>query len=100
MEEAHPDRPDLDEVLGLPLNDAALWEMSLTHRSFAFEQGLTVTNERLEFLGDAVLDLAVSHLLMDEYPTRAEGELTKTRAQIVHEPGLAEVRRGRYVSRT
>ena len=74
------DRLDLDEVLGLPLSDAALWEMALTHRSFAFEQGVAVTNERLEFLGDAVLQLAISEHLYQLFPDIAEGRLTKVRA--------------------
>ncbi|HEX7248545.1 MAG TPA: ribonuclease III, partial [Actinomycetota bacterium] len=50
----------LDRAIGVTFHDPALREMALTHRSFAFERGLVVTNERLEFLGDSVLGLVVT----------------------------------------
>jgi ribonuclease-3 len=83
----------LELRLGYRFRDRALIERALTHKSFLNENPRAgrEDNERLEFLGDAVLDLAVGHLLMEAYPGRAEGELSKTRAQIVSEPGLAEV---------
>jgi len=86
-------RPDLDDVLGLPLNDPALWEMALTHRSFAFEQGVAVTNERLEFLGDAVLGLVITDLAFRQFPDLSEGELAKLRAATVKMSTLADVAR-------
>ena len=56
------------------------------------EEGLT-DNERLEFLGDAVIDLAVSHRLMERFPTAREGDLSKMRAAVVDEQGLSEMAR-------
>src|SRR5699024_3033874 len=50
-------------------------------------------NERLEFLGDAVVDLAISHRLMERFPNASEGELSKLRALIVNEDGLAKIAR-------
>jgi len=66
---------------------------SLTHRSFAFEQGLEVTNERLEFLGDAVLGLVVTDRAFRQFPDLSEGELAKLRAAAVNMTSLAEVSR-------
>jgi ribonuclease-3 len=68
---------------------------ALTHRSYVNEhpgEGLD-DNERLEFLGDAVIDLAVSHRLMERFPEASEGELSKMRAAVVDEPGLAGLAR-------
>jgi ribonuclease-3 len=68
---------------------------ALTHRSYVNEhpgEGLE-DNERLEFLGDAVIDLAVSHRLMERFPEASEGELSKMRAAVVDEPGLAGLAR-------
>jgi ribonuclease-3 len=84
---------EVDEVLGLPFRDPRLWEMSLTHRSYAFEQGLTETNERLEFLGDAVLGLVITDLAFRQFPDLSEGELAKLRAATVKMSTLAEVSR-------
>jgi len=84
---------DLDEALGLPLSDSALWDVALTHRSYAFEQGLTVTNERLEFLGDAVLGLVITDLAYRRFPDLSEGELAKLRAATVKMSTLADVAR-------
>jgi ribonuclease-3 len=72
---------------------ADLRESALTHRSFAFERGLDVTNERLEFLGDAVLGLVVTDLVYRAFPDRSEGELAKLRAAMVNMTMLAEVAR-------
>ncbi len=68
---------------------------ALTHRSYVNEhpgEGLD-DNERLEFLGDAVIDLAISHRLMELFPAAREGELSKMRASVVDEPGLAALAR-------
>jgi ribonuclease-3 len=69
---------------------------ALTHRSFVNELRLPATehNERYEFLGDAVLELAISRLLMERFPEAPEGELSKLRAAIVNESQLAELARG------
>lgn len=81
----------LEERLGHTFTDRTLCEAALTHKSWINEApgaGRT-DNERLEFLGDAVLALIVSDLLMRRFPDRAEGELSKTRAVIVSETGLS-----------
>ncbi|MBI2237812.1 MAG: ribonuclease III [Actinobacteria bacterium] len=83
----------LDRALGLRFRDEALRQVALTHRSYAFEQDLEVTNERLEFLGDAVLGLVVTDLAFREFPDLPEGELAKLRAAIVNMSALAEVAR-------
>jgi ribonuclease-3 len=83
----------LDEALGVAFHDPALREMALTHRSFAFERGLLVTNERLEFLGDSVLGLVVTDMAYREHPERPEGALAKLRAAVVNMTALADVAR-------
>ncbi len=85
---------DLETALGYRFAERELLRVALTHRSFANEQGGDAPdNERLEFLGDAVLDLIVGHLLMNLCPDLAEGELSVTRSRVVSEAGLAEVAR-------
>jgi ribonuclease-3 len=83
----------LDRALGVSFRDAALREAALTHRSYAFEQGLLVTNERLEFLGDSVLGLIVTDMAYLTYPELPEGHLAKLRAAIVNMQALADVAR-------
>jgi ribonuclease-3 len=83
----------LDRALGVAFRDPRLREVALTHRSFAFEQGEEVTNERLEFLGDSVLGLVVTDMAFTAYPTMPEGSLAKLRAAIVNMTALAEVAR-------
>ena len=81
--------------LGQPLARADVALAAITHKSFVNEhrgEGLA-DNERLEFLGDAVLDLAVSHRLMERFPAAREGELSKIRAAVVDEAGLARMAR-------
>jgi ribonuclease III len=83
----------LEERLGHLFADPSLCEAALTHKSWLNEAQPSPgrrDNERLEFLGDAVLALVVSDLLMKTFPDRAEGELSKTRAVIVSESGLAK----------
>jgi ribonuclease-3 len=70
-----------------------LREAALTHRSFAFERGLAKTNERLEFLGDAVLGLVVTDLAFRAFTDVSEGALAKLRAAMVNMTTLAEVAR-------
>ncbi len=90
-----PDYSELETVLGHTFRDRALIEQALRHASWCNEQATTAPrlddNERLEFLGDAVLDLVVGHRLMTRYPQLREGELSVTRAQVVSEAGLSEV---------
>ena len=81
---------ELQERLTIQFNNPALLYNAFTHSSYVNEhRGKRFTdNERLEFLGDAVLELAVSHYLFATEPTKTEGELTKLRAAIVCEPSL------------
>ena len=90
---AGDDTGAFEELLGLPFAQAGLWDMALTHRSYAFEQGLTETNERLEFLGDAVLGLVITDLAFRRFPDLSEGELAKLRAATVKMTTLASVAR-------
>ncbi len=83
----------LDRSLGLTFRDASLREAALTHRSYAFERGLVVTNERLEFLGDSVLGVVVTDMAYRAYPELPEGSLAKLRAAIVNMSALADVAR-------
>jgi ribonuclease-3 len=83
----------LEERLGHVFKDRSLCESALTHKSWMNEthQKDRSNNERLEFLGDAVLSLVISDLLMRRFPDQSEGELSKARAAIVNELGLALV---------
>lgn len=79
------------ETLGLSFTNLDLLEEALTHRSYLNEnRGSRAHNERLEFLGDAVLELAVTRFLFDTYPKKPEGELTAYRAALVNTISLAE----------
>lgn len=86
----------LEKALGYHFRDPHLLDDALRHRSYVNEhpQEGTTDNERLEFLGDAVLNLVVSHMLMRQAPELTEGELSRTRAHLVNESCLAEVARG------
>ena len=84
---------ELDRALGVSFHDASLRAMALTHRSFAFENGLSATNERLEFLGDSVLGVIVTDMAYRCYPDMPEGSLAKLRAAIVNMIALADVAR-------
>lgn len=84
---------ELEERIGYRFRDRERLLTALTHRSYANEnpEEGRGDNEKLEYLGDAVLDLVVGHMLMDKYDAAREGELSVTRAQVVSEVGLAEV---------
>lgn len=84
---------DLERSLGVHLSNRGLLEQALTHRSHAFEAGGLPTNERLEFLGDAVLGLVVTGLIFDAYPEAPEGRLAKIRAAAVNTNSLARLAR-------
>ncbi|MFP4286894.1 MAG: ribonuclease III [Candidatus Izemoplasmataceae bacterium] len=79
----------LETFFKLNFNDKNLLETALTHSSFANENH-TDSNERLEYIGDAVLDLVVGKYLYDNYPHYHEGELTKRRAKHVCESALVD----------
>lgn len=83
---------DLEEALGYVFADQQLAVQALTHKSYSNEQPVFVEhNERLEFLGDAVLELAISDLVYRRYPEIPEGGLTRIRAEVVSEKGLADI---------
>ena len=90
--EAGPPYTRLEAALGTAI-DPALLSRALTHRSYAYEHGGLPTNERLEFLGDAVLGLAVTDALYRAHPDLAEGQLAKLRASVVNTRALAGVAR-------
>ena len=73
--------------------DTQLLELAFTHRSYAFEHGRIPSNERLEFLGDAVLQIVVTEHIFTTYPGLAEGQLAKLRASVVSSHALADVAR-------
>ena len=83
----------LEQSLGYQFQQVGMCETALTHKSWLNErpgEGRS-DNERLEFLGDAVIALVVSDMLMRRYPAHPEGELSKKRASLVNEGGLARV---------
>jgi len=82
----------LQEALKYTFQDQTLLERALTHRS-ALSMKDRADYERLEFLGDAVLDLGIAHLLSDRHPNAREGELSKMRAALVNTQTLADVAR-------
>ncbi len=85
-------REDLLDALGVELPEELL-SLALTHRSYAYEHGGLPTNERLEFLGDAVLGLTITDELYHRHPDRSEGDLAKLRASVVNTQALADVAR-------
>jgi len=84
---------ELQQRISYTFGDPRLLERAVTHRSYANEHRLSEHNERLEFLGDSVLNLVVSERLMVDHPGSPEGELSRLRAAVVSEPSLAEVAR-------
>jgi ribonuclease III len=84
------DAAELSAALGVDL-EPELAELAFTHRSYAYENGGLPTNERLEFLGDAVLGLCVTDALFRAHPDYSEGQLAKLRASIVNMHALAGV---------
>lgn len=82
----------LEKTLSYQFSDLHLLQKALIHSSFAFEKmEVSCSNERLEFLGDAVLDLIIGHLLLHRYSKLREGHLTKIRASLVNEQHLAKM---------
>ena len=86
-----PDLNTLQTEIQYQFRNPALLRQALTHPSVAHEQGRMVQhNQRLEFLGDAVLGLVLTHELYDKFPDVSEGPLTKARAQMINRRTLAE----------
>ncbi len=87
----------LERAIGYSFRNAALLRQALTHRSASRDH-----NERLEFLGDAVLGLVAAEMLFDTFPSMREGPLTRARASMVRRESLASIAReldlGRYLS--
>src|SRR3954464_427730 len=88
----------LQQRLGYTFGDRAILLQSLTHTSYGHEflqeKSLALRdNERLEFLGDAILDVVVSDILLESFPNANEGQLSKMRAAVVNEKTLAQVAR-------
>lgn len=89
--DAVSDYHDLQNQIGYLFHDPSLLTLALTHPSVAHEQGVPVqTNQRLEFLGDAVLQLILTRELYQNFPAFGEGPLTKARAKLVNRRTLAE----------
>ena len=84
------DYSKLEKELGYTFKDKNLLQTALTHTSFAYEKG-TVSNEKLEFLGDSILEFLSSIYIYKNYPKLKEGEMTKVRAQVVCEASLHKV---------
>lgn len=83
----------LEERIGYEFTERSLLTLALTHRSVSSEDPARKDNERLEFLGDAVLQLVVTDLLYVSYPQLAEGQMAKVRAAVVSRGTLAEIAR-------
>lgn len=82
---------EIEENLGVYFNNPSLLKTALTHSSFANQFKDAEYNERLEFLGDAVLQLCITEHLFNNFKNKSEGELTKTRSLIVCENSLYEI---------
>ena len=84
---------DIQERIAHRFTNPDLLELALTHKSYANENRVPAHNERLEFLGDAVLGFVISKHLMNTCPESTEGDLSRLRAAIVSEPALAAIAR-------
>jgi ribonuclease-3 len=82
---------EFEKVIGIVFEDKRLMETALTHSSYANQHKNMAYNEKLEFLGDAVLQLAITEYIFKSFPEKSEGELTKLRALIVCEASLYNV---------
>src|SRR3989338_8832593 len=96
MEPFSPEREkelgELENKIGVPFLNKGLLNQSLTHSSYGHEKNLP-DNERLEFLGDAVLKLIVTEYLYNKFPGYPEGDLTKIRASVISDETLGKVGR-------
>jgi len=88
-----PPLADIQRRIAYQFSNAELLERALTHKSYANENRVPYHNERMEFLGDAVLNLVVSEYLMKTCPDSTEGDLSRLRAAVVSEPALAAIAR-------
>jgi ribonuclease-3 len=85
----------LQERLGVRFDDLSILDQALTHLSFAYEEGEGHTrhSQRLEFLGDAVVDLVIADAIFNRFPQASEGEMAKARANLVCENTMAQLSR-------
>lgn len=94
----------LEQQLGYEFETPELLSLALTHRSISSDDARRANNERLEFLGDAVLQLVITDYLYASFPNLAEGQLAKVRAAVVSGPALTDVARsmglGQFVELT
>ena len=84
---------EINKIIGYEFKDPNILELALTHKSYSNEMVLKdiYGNERLEFMGDAVLGMVISHLIMDRYENFSEGDLSKKRASLVNKKVLAGI---------
>lgn len=82
------DLKNLEKKLKINFKNKALLKQALTHRSYAYMSGIKEDNERLEFLGDSVLNLVISEDLYQRYPAYDEGKLTKLKSSLVNRKSL------------
>lgn len=87
----NPNLKPLQEILNYSFKDEGLLQIALTHRSCLNEPGITESYERLEFLGDAVLEMIVSVYLFNKYPDKMEGYLTAARSAAVRTEALSKI---------
>lgn len=85
--------PVLGRILGIAQKDLPLLKEALTHRTYAVEHHLNYDNQRMEFLGDAVLEIVLTEYLFRRYPDLPEGDLTKIRSALSCEETLAKIAR-------
>ena len=94
MESQENGLPQLESVIGYAFHDRSLLVTALTHTSFVKGDGAhTAHNERMEFLGDAVLELCVSEKIYEKHPEMHEGAMTQLRQKLVREEKLAQAAR-------
>lgn len=84
---------ELEEIITYKFKDNQLLKEALTHRSYSAEHSLDYDNQRLEFLGDAVIQLVVTEYLYNRYPKKREGHLTKMRSVFTQQAALANLAR-------
>jgi len=91
---------EFEMLIGYRFTDLRLLQKAMVHSSYAFEQTQAgKDNQVFEFVGDAVLDLVIGHLLTRQYPEMKEGELTRFRASLVNETHLADMARSLEMGR-
>ncbi len=95
------DLPKLERLQNIKFNDIRLLKEAMTHKSFAAEHRIPYNNQRLELLGDAVVQIILTRYLYERYPKLQEGTLTKIRSAIVNQDSLATFARsielGKYL---